>query len=251
MDGMKPSPNEADQQAYEVPLVEQLRSIPKDYRTCRAIQWSDDGRETGHQFIPVGHMMHGAADMIEALQSAPANARAVAEKCAELCRDPKDYAGGPSSTRIFAWKECEDRILAFRATLPEALRPATARSEPVAWLHKDQPWVITDRVRQIWLASKPSQVENYTIPLYAAPLSETPAGGTAKVPERETRRVYKADAEEYRSYITARFEKPNSGYRFRWLDREWRYEHSDFDERGDFDLLLAAAPSPDGNEESK
>ena len=83
------------------------------------------------------------------------------------------------------------------------------------------------------------------------PLSETPAGGTAKVPERETRRVYKADAEEYRSYITARFEKANSGYRFRWLDREWRYEHSDFDERGDFDLLLAAAPSPDGNEESK
>jgi hypothetical protein len=80
-----------------------------------------------------------------------------------------------------------------------------------------------------------------------APLSETPAGGTAKVPERETRRVYKADAEEYRSYITARFEKANSGYRFRWLDREWRYEHSDFDERGDFDLLLAAAPSPDGN----
>jgi hypothetical protein len=81
--------------------------------------------------------------------------------------------------------------------------------------------------------------------------SETPAGGTAKVPERETRRVYKADAEEYRSYITARFEKANSGYRFRWLDREWRYEHSDFDERGDFDLLLAAAPSPDGNEEPK
>ena len=61
---------EADQQAHEVPLVEQLRGIPKDYRTCRAIQWSDDGRETGHQFIPVGVMMHRAADMIEALQSA-------------------------------------------------------------------------------------------------------------------------------------------------------------------------------------
>ena len=35
--------------------------------------------------------------------------------------------------------------------------------------------------------------------------------GAAKVLERETRRVYKADAEEYRSYITARFEKANSG----------------------------------------
>ena len=57
-----------DQQACEVPLAEQLRSIPKDYRTCRAIQWSEDGRETGHQFIPVGFMMHRAADEIERLQ---------------------------------------------------------------------------------------------------------------------------------------------------------------------------------------
>ena len=61
-------PTDADQQACEVPLTEQLRSIPKDYRTCRAIQWSEDGRETGHQFIPVGFMMHRAADEIERLQ---------------------------------------------------------------------------------------------------------------------------------------------------------------------------------------
>ena len=64
-------PTDADQQACEVPLVEQLRSIPKDYRTCRAIQWSDDGRETGHQFIPVGFMMHRAADEIDRLRAAP------------------------------------------------------------------------------------------------------------------------------------------------------------------------------------
>ena len=50
--------------------MEQLRSIPKDYRTSRAIQWSDDGRETGHQFIPVGFMMHRAADEIERLKAA-------------------------------------------------------------------------------------------------------------------------------------------------------------------------------------
>lgn len=60
----------SDDQAYEVPFVEQLRSIPKDYRTCRAIQWSDDGRETGHQLIPVGFMMHRAADEIERLKAA-------------------------------------------------------------------------------------------------------------------------------------------------------------------------------------
>lgn len=53
----------------EVPFVEQLRSIPKDYRTVRAIQWSEDGRETGHQYIPVGVMMHRAADEIEKLSA--------------------------------------------------------------------------------------------------------------------------------------------------------------------------------------
>ena len=58
---------EAAKGECEVPLVEQLRSIPKDYRTWRAIQWDEDGRETGHQFIPVGYMMHRAADMIDAL----------------------------------------------------------------------------------------------------------------------------------------------------------------------------------------
>ena len=66
-----------DQQACEVPLVEQLRSIPKDYRTVRAIQWSDDGRETGHQFIPVGHMMHRAADEIERLKASASPGEAV------------------------------------------------------------------------------------------------------------------------------------------------------------------------------
>lgn len=59
-----------ENQACEVPLVEQLRSIPEDYRTVRAIQWSEDGRETGHQFIPVGFIMHRAAAEIERLRAA-------------------------------------------------------------------------------------------------------------------------------------------------------------------------------------
>jgi hypothetical protein len=53
----------------EVPIVEKLRSVPKDYRTCVAIQWSEDGRETGHRFIPVGYMMHESADEIERLRT--------------------------------------------------------------------------------------------------------------------------------------------------------------------------------------
>ena len=51
----------------EVPIVEKLRSVPKDYRTAVAIQWDEYGRETGHSFIPVGYMMHEAADEIERL----------------------------------------------------------------------------------------------------------------------------------------------------------------------------------------
>lgn len=68
-----PSNNEASSgtsalDAYAVPLVEKLRSVPKDYRTSVAIQWAEDGTETGHRSIPVGYMMHEAADEIEALQ---------------------------------------------------------------------------------------------------------------------------------------------------------------------------------------
>lgn len=54
---------------YEVPLIEKLRSVSKDYRTWEAIQWAEDGTETGHRHIPVGYMMHEAADEIERLGS--------------------------------------------------------------------------------------------------------------------------------------------------------------------------------------
>jgi len=52
----------------EAPFIEQLRSVPIDYRTCVAIQWATDGSETGHRFIPVGYMMHEAAEQIERLR---------------------------------------------------------------------------------------------------------------------------------------------------------------------------------------
>ena len=53
---------------YEVPIVERLRSVTKDYRTCVVTQWAEDGSETGHRFIPVGYLMHEAADEIVRLQ---------------------------------------------------------------------------------------------------------------------------------------------------------------------------------------
>lgn len=62
------SASTAELGACEIPLVEKLRSVPKDYRTVVAIQWAEDGTETGHRFIPVGYMMHEAAGEIEALR---------------------------------------------------------------------------------------------------------------------------------------------------------------------------------------
>ena len=42
---------------------------------------------------------------------------------------------------------------------------------PVAWLHDQRPDadVITNSVRDVWLAALPKQVEHYTTPLYALP----------------------------------------------------------------------------------
>lgn len=76
--------------ACEVPLVEQLRSVPEDYRTVRAIQWADDGRETGHQFIPVGFLMHRAAAEIERLQHDVS--KAMANHSADLNGTPSPEA---------------------------------------------------------------------------------------------------------------------------------------------------------------
>lgn len=61
-------------EACEVSLVERLRSVPVNYRTCEAIQWAADGTETGHRYTPVGAMMHEAADEICRLRELLADA---------------------------------------------------------------------------------------------------------------------------------------------------------------------------------
>ena len=58
-----------EHQACEVPLTELLRDIPKDFRVVLPCQWSDDGRETGYRFIPVGYLMHRAANELDAAGS--------------------------------------------------------------------------------------------------------------------------------------------------------------------------------------
>ena len=52
----------------EKPIEEMLRGIPQDHRICIPFQWAEDGRETGHHYIPVGRHVHQAADKITALR---------------------------------------------------------------------------------------------------------------------------------------------------------------------------------------
>jgi hypothetical protein len=52
----------------EKPIEELLRGIPQDHRICIPFQWAEDGRETGHHYMPVGRHVHQAADKITALR---------------------------------------------------------------------------------------------------------------------------------------------------------------------------------------
>ncbi len=54
--------------AREVPLIEQLRSVPKDQKVVIEFQWAENGIATGHHSSPVGALMHRAADALEAAQ---------------------------------------------------------------------------------------------------------------------------------------------------------------------------------------
>jgi hypothetical protein len=57
----------------------------------------------------------------------------------------------------------------------------------MAWLHAEHgnAYVITDRVKDLWKQVDPRHVENYTVPLYAAPVA-TPVAAALKDPEWES-----------------------------------------------------------------
>jgi hypothetical protein len=92
---------EAMKQAYEVPLVEQLESVPADERLV-----IDDADGMGTRFIPVGRMCHDAA---KALRTAIEEA----EK-----QEPVAYAvktvGGKKWHSIHASKGASDKWLEYR-----------------------------------------------------------------------------------------------------------------------------------------
>lgn len=70
-----------EEQAAEVSIIEKLRSVPNEHRSCVAIQWAEDGTETGHRFIPVGYMMHEAADALESADKRIAELEAQLSEC--------------------------------------------------------------------------------------------------------------------------------------------------------------------------
>ena len=56
-------------EAKQTPLVDLLRGIPKDARWVHD-EYDAEGRSVSTQFVPVGRMMHEAADEIDRLRAA-------------------------------------------------------------------------------------------------------------------------------------------------------------------------------------
>ena len=103
-----------DEKACATPLLELARSVPKDLRAEWPIQFSEDGRPSGHAMAPVGRYLHDLADENERLKAelkAEVNARKAMEEHGErwverieqlerVCRAAlKDQHGWPNDMR--------------------------------------------------------------------------------------------------------------------------------------------------------
>lgn len=96
-----------DDGACEVPFLEQLRGVSADLRSCVPIQWAEDGRETGHRFIPYGYMLHRAADEIESLRAALTAAR---QQQAEAQKDRDNLYEELKAARQQRWVSVKERL---------------------------------------------------------------------------------------------------------------------------------------------
>lgn len=114
-------------QAYEVPLVEQLESVPTDARLV-----IDDADGMGTRFIPVGRMCHDAAKSlrtaIEQMESAEPVAFITPLMEQQMFDDWCPYKGSPDPRTVWAAAVEAVNGLLLRAT-PPAAQPA---DEPVA-----------------------------------------------------------------------------------------------------------------------
>ena len=97
----------SDNNCQQTPLVDLLRSVPKDFRGTWPIQWAEDGSETGHAMSPVGRHAHDAADELEALQRKveeleKALRALIGRAEGEACYHQKRHRGGT------IWEICDD-----------------------------------------------------------------------------------------------------------------------------------------------
>ncbi|EFV42431.2 hypothetical protein HMPREF0864_00760 [Enterobacteriaceae bacterium 9_2_54FAA] len=66
---------------------------------------------------------------------------------------------------------------------------------------------------------------------------------------KHTLKVYK-DSETYPDYMKVRFDKTNTGTSFPFNGHRWAYEHTAFDDSGDYDLLYRFDDEPYPEEKS-
>jgi len=76
--------------------------------------------------------------------------------------NPSGWAG---SGYLFEDRKLAERVLQLLDVIEAAMSDPRV---PVAWLHADHrtAYVITDKVKQVWLQVDPKHVEHYTVPLY-------------------------------------------------------------------------------------
>lgn len=60
---------------------------------------------------------------------------------------------------------------------------------------------------------------------------------------KHTMKVYK-NSPDYQTFLRARFNKEYSGQSFEWAGHRWAYEHTSFDDDGDYDLLYRFDDKP-------
>jgi hypothetical protein len=148
---MNPTPAQSDaaatadqvSRAYEVPLVERLLAIPKDYRAEIETQWAEDGAPTGHRFIPVGHLMHIASAELAA--SGETIARLTAERD-EACDHARIWPTAKERIRVITERaeQAEQSVTRLKQELGEA-RAAIKDFAVIAKLHDKPDAMITIR----------------------------------------------------------------------------------------------------------
>lgn len=60
---------------------------------------------------------------------------------------------------------------------------------------------------------------------------------------KHTMKVYK-NSPEHSTYLKARLDRSNKGHSFEWAGHRWAYEHTCFDDDGDYDLLYRFDDKP-------